>query len=320
MVEITPEIQAQFDEQKKNCIFCKIISGEQQGKKVYEDSKIVALLDINPVCKGHMLILPKEHYPIMPYVPKDTFTHMFGILPELVQAVNRATITTGVNIIIANGGVAGQRAPHFLVHMLPRENGDGNDIYDFRGVFSHDDRTKQLLKANIPIMMQNHFSRTGISYNIAQTDALYQDTSVKCRLAENPVANGHIIIEADDFQGMSKENASHFFYVGSYCVTALFEGLGAHGSNIILQSGKSNDNGEGKTRMHVLPRFQDDSIEIMASPIQDKSHIDEMHSKIKSETFILSQKPEKSPLVINLDQIKKEDNEITKAINKIKYG
>ncbi|MCF7862118.1 HIT domain-containing protein [Candidatus Woesearchaeota archaeon] len=321
MVEITPEIQAQLDEQKKNCIFCKIISGEQEGKKVYEDEEIVALLDINPACKGHVLVLPKEHYPIMPYVPPQTFAHMFGLMPKLVKAVNKATITTGVNIVVANGGVAGQKAPHFLVHLLPRECGDGHDIYDYSGNSSHDEKTKQLMINNIPIMMQNHFSRTGVNYGVVQSsDAVYQDSIVTCKLAENPVVNGHMIIETDAFHELSEEQASHLFYVGSYCATAIFEGMGAHGSNIILQSGKSNDNDTGKTRIHVLPRFQDDGIEILGNPISDKSHIDEMHSMIKSETFILNPSPEREPLIINLDEMKKEDDEITKAINKIKYG
>ena len=45
-----------------DCIFCKIIEGELPSYKVYEDKRILAFLDINPVNKGHVLIIPKEHY------------------------------------------------------------------------------------------------------------------------------------------------------------------------------------------------------------------------------------------------------------------
>ncbi|MBT5807644.1 HIT domain-containing protein, partial [Candidatus Uhrbacteria bacterium] len=42
-----------------NCIFCGIISGEIPSHKIYEDSNVVAFLDINPVKDGHTLIVPK---------------------------------------------------------------------------------------------------------------------------------------------------------------------------------------------------------------------------------------------------------------------
>ena len=73
MVEITPEIQAQLNEQKKDCIFCKIVSGEMGSSTVYSDKHIKVVLDINPGVKVHMLVLPKEHYPIIPYLRKQDY-------------------------------------------------------------------------------------------------------------------------------------------------------------------------------------------------------------------------------------------------------
>ena len=62
-----PEELAQL--QKQQCIFCQIISGKIPAKKIYDDEIAIAILDINPASKGHLLLLPKEHYMIMPQVP-----------------------------------------------------------------------------------------------------------------------------------------------------------------------------------------------------------------------------------------------------------
>ena len=45
-----------------DCIFCKIVSGEVQCKKIYEDEAVLAFLDIRPVSDGHILVVPKAHF------------------------------------------------------------------------------------------------------------------------------------------------------------------------------------------------------------------------------------------------------------------
>ena len=52
--------------QKQKCPFCQIVAGKIPSKTIYEDDKVLAILDINPIAKGHVLVMPKEHYPIMP--------------------------------------------------------------------------------------------------------------------------------------------------------------------------------------------------------------------------------------------------------------
>lgn len=46
---------------KDDCIFCKIAAGEIPSRKIYEDSDLIAIMDLNPTSKGHSLIIPKEH-------------------------------------------------------------------------------------------------------------------------------------------------------------------------------------------------------------------------------------------------------------------
>jgi hypothetical protein len=45
-------------QQKEQCVFCKIISGEIPTEKVYEDDQILAIMDINPATDGHILLMP----------------------------------------------------------------------------------------------------------------------------------------------------------------------------------------------------------------------------------------------------------------------
>ncbi|MBI2647579.1 HIT family protein [Candidatus Woesearchaeota archaeon] len=120
--EMSPEELKEF--QKKQCIFCQIISGKVQSKKIYEDSQVVAILDINPANPGHVLLLTKEHYSIMPQLPDDEVAYIFMVAKHLSNLMLRAIDAQGTNIIVANGIAAGQRAQHFMVHIIPRKVND----------------------------------------------------------------------------------------------------------------------------------------------------------------------------------------------------
>lgn len=116
--------------QKQNCIFCHIISGKVASKKIYEDDKVLAILDINPANPGHILLLIKEHYQIMPQIPDDEISHIFMVAKAISHACLKALNAQGTNIFIANGTVAGQKAPHFMLHIIPRMDVDGIKIFD----------------------------------------------------------------------------------------------------------------------------------------------------------------------------------------------
>ena len=110
--------------QKKNCIFCQIVVGNVASKKIYEDNKVIAVLDINPANPGHLLVMPKEHYAIMPLMPEDLLGHLAMVTKALSHALLKALKAEGTTIFIANGMSAGQRAQHFMLHIIPREEGD----------------------------------------------------------------------------------------------------------------------------------------------------------------------------------------------------
>ena len=113
------------DFQKKQCIFCQIISGKIQAKKIYEDDKVIGILDINPGNPGHTLIMTKEHYSIMPQLPDEDVADVFLVVKALSNSMLRSIDAQGTNIVVANGIAAGQRAQHFMVHLIPRKENDG---------------------------------------------------------------------------------------------------------------------------------------------------------------------------------------------------
>jgi len=113
------------DFQKKQCIFCQIISGKIQARKIYEDKKVIGILDINPGNPGHTLVMTKEHYSIMPQLPDDDVADVFMAVKALSNSMLRSIDAQGTNIIVANGIAAGQRAQHFMVHLIPRKENDG---------------------------------------------------------------------------------------------------------------------------------------------------------------------------------------------------
>ena len=119
---MSPDEIAAF--QKQQCIFCKIIDNSVPSTTIYEDNQCIAVLDINPSAKGHLLLIPKHHYAIMPQVPDDDLGHFFIVAKTLSHALLKGLKVSGTNIFIANGHIAGQRAQHFLIHVIPRKEGD----------------------------------------------------------------------------------------------------------------------------------------------------------------------------------------------------
>ncbi len=111
--------------QKQSCVFCSIASGKIPSKKVYEDDICIAFLDINPANIGHVLLAPKKHHQILPQLPDAEVAHMFTIAKYISHAALRTANARGTTIFVANGAVAGQRAPHVIIHIIPRDTNDG---------------------------------------------------------------------------------------------------------------------------------------------------------------------------------------------------
>ncbi|MEK6922031.1 MAG: HIT domain-containing protein [Nanoarchaeota archaeon] len=156
-MQLSPEQQKAIDAQKQQCPFCKIVKGEIPSKKVYEDDKVLAILDINPAAKGHLLVMPKEHYPIMPLIPPEMFEYLFTKTKHLSAALKEGLLLFGDTLFIANGYAAGQQSSHFMLHLIPRETPDGLEFFQpKKATFdrTQTDDAYKLLKHNLPIMLR----------------------------------------------------------------------------------------------------------------------------------------------------------------------
>lgn len=142
--QMTPEQMAAAA--KQQCIFCHIVTGRVASKKVYEDDKVMAVLDINPANPGHILLITKEHYVVMPQIPDDVVAHIGMVAKALSHALLRALKAQGTTIFVANGVTAGQRAQHFMLHIIPRIEGDGIGI-DYQEHSISDADYKKILDA-----------------------------------------------------------------------------------------------------------------------------------------------------------------------------
>ncbi|MFH1439331.1 MAG: HIT family protein [Candidatus Woesearchaeota archaeon] len=161
-MKLSPEQQKALEAQKEQCPFCKIIKGEIPSKKVFEDDKVIAILDINPANKGHLLVMPKEHYPIMPLIPPETFEYLSIKVKQLSKAVKESMLVFGTNIFIANGAAAGQQSQHFMLHIIPREENDGISMFDFEKIeidAAKEAEAYKILSNNLPRMLKEVYKR-----------------------------------------------------------------------------------------------------------------------------------------------------------------
>jgi histidine triad (HIT) family protein len=107
-------------------IFSKIISGEIPCHKVYEDDSVFSFLDINPLSKGHTLVIPKEPAVTLDKLSDDAAAAVGRVLPRIARAVMAATGVSEYNILQNNGPGAHQAVMHVHFHIIPKEpGGDG---------------------------------------------------------------------------------------------------------------------------------------------------------------------------------------------------
>lgn len=112
-----------------DCIFCKIVDGDIPCAKVYESETCLAFLDIAPVNAGHVLVLPKGHYPTLMDIPKELGNDLTEALSRVGKAVMKATKAEGLNLIQNNFEVAGQLVHHAHFHLIPRFSDDGLTLW-----------------------------------------------------------------------------------------------------------------------------------------------------------------------------------------------
>ena len=113
----------------KDCIFCRIASGEITGMRVYEDEQTLAFMDIAGDVDGHMLVIPKEHCKNILDCSADTLSAVARTVKRVCNHLTERCGYDGVNLLNASDESAGQSVPHFHIHIIPRKKNDGIDAW-----------------------------------------------------------------------------------------------------------------------------------------------------------------------------------------------
>lgn len=109
-----------------SCIFCRIVADEIPATFVHRGATATAFMDINPLTPGHLLVIPNRHYARLGDAPAETWAHVMRITRRLAGALRASDLhAEGINLLVADGAVAGQEVAHLHVHVIPRAAGDG---------------------------------------------------------------------------------------------------------------------------------------------------------------------------------------------------
>lgn len=111
-----------------SCPFCDLIHGAGEVSMCFEDSDVVAFMDIQPVNAGHVLVVPRAHHESLDDIPAGLAMHLFEVAMELAPVVKHVAGADGMNVIVNSGRAAGQDVFHYHVHVIPRREDDGFDV------------------------------------------------------------------------------------------------------------------------------------------------------------------------------------------------
>ncbi len=111
-----------------NCIFCAIAECEIPSFKIYEDNDFIAYLDINPISKGHTLVIPKSHAQGLLDCSEEKLRALLSVVKKVAAHLKASLPCDGFNILQNNGAAAGQTVNHIHFHIIPRYNETGVEL------------------------------------------------------------------------------------------------------------------------------------------------------------------------------------------------
>jgi histidine triad (HIT) family protein len=108
-----------------DCVFCKIRDGKIPSKKIYEDDATLAFMDINPLNKGHCLVVIKRHAATIWDTEVADLQAAIATAKKVATALRETVKPDGLNMLQANGAAAFQSVAHYHLHLIPRWVRDG---------------------------------------------------------------------------------------------------------------------------------------------------------------------------------------------------
>ena len=137
-------------------MFCKILQGQAAGSVVYDNEDCVALMDIQPVNPGHILVIPRVHSSCLSELAEDIGAKMFRIGMRMAGALRKSGVKCeAVNFFLADGEAAVQDIFHVHLDVFPRFEGDGFGLkfgphYNEKPSRASLDEVARKIRASIP--------------------------------------------------------------------------------------------------------------------------------------------------------------------------
>ena len=117
------------------CLFCRIVAGEEPAERVDEDDVTLSFMDAFPASNGHVLVIPKTHVESIYDLDERDGDAVWRTTIRIARAIRSALEPDGLSLRQSNGRAAGQVIPHFHMHLVPRyevgERGDRGRIREF---------------------------------------------------------------------------------------------------------------------------------------------------------------------------------------------
>ena len=105
-------------------IFERIIAGELSASFVHQDEFCVAFMDINPITRGHVLVVPRRCVLTLAELDLRTRQHLWEVAHRIGLAQQSALGSRAQHLLINDGKAASQTVPHVHIHVIPRYRGD----------------------------------------------------------------------------------------------------------------------------------------------------------------------------------------------------
>ena len=119
------------------CLFCDIVTGDQEAFKVWEDDNFLIFLDVNPINPGHLLLIPKQHFDDVFSIPDPLYDELFRTAKFASSILRKIVNSNRVGLAIEGFGVA-----HAHIHLVPVNQ--GNELNPLRAKPAVKDELKEL--------------------------------------------------------------------------------------------------------------------------------------------------------------------------------
>ena len=129
------------------CPFCKIIEKQAEAYVIYESENIIAVLDIDPINEGHVLVMPKLHEASIDNMSINIVTEIMETIQKIVKALREIYTMDGYSIMQNGGDFCDFGHGHF--HVFPRYKNDGFGWKYPEGPFEYSHEVAERLRSAI---------------------------------------------------------------------------------------------------------------------------------------------------------------------------